>query len=303
MKPFRCSQNLFFVLLFSGATLALSGCFPCLNVECEYGVCNKGVCDCFDGFYGSECQFSIYDAGYDCVAGSCVTSTGSADYASYADCLTSCGSSACQFNQFTGTANCNAGSIPVASNTCCPEDAPYYCPETNLCYYTCESADASCSSTVVRGNTSGGTSAGYICSSGNCIFVSSGASYSSISACQSSCGQTTFSLNGQWLAPSGTGISISGQSGAFYAFSSNWMLFVNNGTVSNGSLKIRNISQINPTTWSCQVLFLHIVNGVPQSVQWSVDGTLTMTSNGSSITASATSPFGGNTGSETYNRQ
>jgi hypothetical protein len=172
-----------------------------------------------------------------------------------------------------------------------------------MCFYTCEGAEASCSSTVVRGNTSGGGGAGYICSIGSCTYVSTGASYSTLSACEASCGGSNFSLDDHWLAPSGTGIIISGQNGVFYAFSSNWQLFVNNGTVTNGSLKVRNISQINSTNWSCQVLFLQLIDGDPVAVEWSVDGTLTMSSDGTSITASATSPFSGSTGSETYNRQ
>jgi len=394
MKSLPFSLNLLFCLTLFGATLTLSGCFPCMNVECENGVCNQGVCDCYDGYYGDECQYS----GYDCVSGSCITSTGSADYATYSDCVNSCGSS-CPYDQFTGTANCNASSVAVTSTTCCPTNAPFYCSVTNLCFYTCESADEACSAAVVRGNTGGGGAGydcisgsctyvssnadfatlsacqsacaptcsfnvftgggtcndpsnfpvsttwccsftypyhcpetglcyssceaadaacstatvvtgsgfggapGYVCSSGNCNYVSSGASYSSLGACQSSCGTNNFSLDDHWLAPSGTGIIISGQNGVFYAFSNNWQLFVNNGTVNVGTLKVRNISQINSNTWSCQALFLQLIDGDPITVEWSVDGTLTMSSDGTSITASATSPFSGSTGSETYYRQ
>ncbi len=109
------------------------------------------------------------------------------------------------------------------------------------------------------------------------------------------------SLSGKWLAPDGTGILFSGTKATFYSFSSNWQLYVNNGTVSVGSTKVRNISQVNATTWNCEVLFLHIVNGKPESVAWSTDGTITMNTSGSSITITATSPFGGS-GSATHTR-
>lgn len=148
----------------------------------------------------------------------------------------------------------------------------------------------------------GGNSAGYNCSGGNCNYVSSGASYSSLSECQSACSGGGSSLNDKWLASDGTGISISGSNGSFYSFSSNWQLFVNNGTISYGSLKLKEISQVSATTWNCKVLFLHIVNGVPESVAWSSDGTITMSSSGNTIYVAATSPFG-SMGSASYTRQ
>ncbi len=114
--------------------------------------------------------------------------------------------------------------------------------------------------------------------------------------------QCSYTLNGKWLDSEGTGTTISGLTGAFYAFSSNWQLFVNNGTVSLGSLKIRNISQINSTTWSCQALFLRIVNGLPVSVGWSTDGSIKMSTNGNTITVTATSPFSGNSTSSIHTR-
>ena len=113
--------------------------------------------------------------------------------------------------------------------------------------------------------------------------------------------ECNYSLSGKWLAPDGTGLQFSGTKATFYSFSSNWQLFVNIGTVSVGSTKVRNVIQVNATKWNCQVLFLKIVNGKPESVAWSTDGTITMNASGSSITITATSPFGG-IGSATHTR-
>jgi hypothetical protein len=380
--------------------LTLSSCFPCADMDCGNGVCSQGVCECYDGYYGSECQYATGGAGYDCNSGNCSYVLGNADYATITDCQNACGSScdynvysgggscsdpanfpvsaslccspsypfycsetgmcytscaaadaacssatvvtgstsgggagydcisgsctyvsangdyatlsacqsacapSCSYSVFTGGGTCNdPANFPVSTTWCCSSTYPYYCPETGLCYSSCAAADAACSSAgVVTGSGFGGA-AGYVCSNGNCSYVSSGASYSSLSACQSSCGGNNFSLDDHWLAPSGTGIIISGQNGVFYAFSSNWQLFVNNGTVNVGTLKVRYITQINSTTWSCQALFLQLIDGDPITVEWSVDGTLTMSSDGTSITASATSPFSNGIGSETYYRQ
>lgn len=109
------------------------------------------------------------------------------------------------------------------------------------------------------------------------------------------------SLSGKWLDPDGTGIQFSGTKATFYSFSTNWELFLNNGTVSVGSSKVRNVSQVNATKWNCETLFLKIVDGKPISVAWSTDGTITMNASGSTITITATSPFGG-IGSATYTR-
>jgi hypothetical protein len=109
-------------------------------------------------------------------------------------CYYNCGGGGnCSYIQWTGTVNCsNSGSYPVSSSTCCNGSYPYYCPTTNKCYTTCDAADAACSSTVYRANmSSGGGGSGYKCVNGNCSSVSSGATYNSLSACQSACSGTT----------------------------------------------------------------------------------------------------------------
>lgn len=64
--------------------------------------------------------------------------------------------------------------------------AGYMCSSGN-CSYVSSGASYSTLS-ACQNSCSGGGSAGYYCSSGNCSYVSSGASYPTLSACQSSCG-------------------------------------------------------------------------------------------------------------------
>ena len=190
-------------------------------MDCGNGVCVSGGCECYDGYYGDECQYSnVGTAGYDCVGGSCTYTTVNGTYSTYADCDNACGSgaagydcvggsctyttvngtyatlsdcqnacaSACNYEIFTGNVTCNDPSyVPVSATACCSPSYPFHCPETGLCYTTCEAADAACSAAmVVKGVVNGG-SAGYVCSSGNCNYVSSGATYQTLEQCQSAC--------------------------------------------------------------------------------------------------------------------
>lgn len=266
-----------FVMAFLSITamISLQSCVDkCRDVNCQNGgTCDDGECDCPTGYSGTNCEIEP-----------------------------------CTYVQWTGTLNCEIGYYPVSNTTCCPTGYPYFFGTS--CYATCQDADGAANgATVYRyndgtggGGGGGGGTAGYNCVSGSCGYVSSGASYGTLSECENDCGISGPSLNDSWLASSGTGITIAGSNGTFYAFSSNWQLFVNDGTVSVGSVKLRNIVQVSATTWNCQVLFLRIVNGSPVEVGWSTDGTLTMSTDGNTLTAYATSPFGG-TGSESYYRQ
>lgn len=113
---------------------------------------------------------------------------------------------------------------------------------------------------------------------------------------------TNYSLNGRWLKADGLGILISGSNGTFYSFNSGWQSFADAGVVSVGSLKVKNISQLNSATWNCQVLF-SVTNNISQSgVAWSNDGTIEMGSDGSYITITATSPFSGDIFTATHLR-
>lgn len=111
-----------------------------------------------------------------------------------------------------------------------------------------------------------------------------------------------YSLNGKWLASGGLGILISGNTGTFYSFNSGWQPFADKGIISVGSLKIKNIAQVNTSTWNCQVLFSLINNVSSSGIAWSNDGTITMSSDGNSITISATSPFSGDYFAATHTR-
>jgi GH43 family beta-xylosidase len=109
-------------------------------------------------------------------------------------------------------------------------------------------------------------------------------------------------LNGNWLTTAGTGITISGSSGTFYSFSTNWQIAANGGHVTLNSLKIRNISSVSTTTWNCQDLWLTTTNGNIDGTKWSADGTITMNADGKSITVTSTGPVSGSMGSTIYTR-
>ena len=108
------------------------------------------------------------------------------------------------------------------------------------------------------------------------------------------------SLDDKWITSSGTGIVISGTTGAFYSFSNSWQDFFNAGIVSMGSLNLKNISQVNSMEWNCHVLYQKRINGTPDSVDWATDGTIVMSSDGNTITVSATLSTG--FASATYTR-
>ncbi len=104
------------------------------------------------------------------------------------------GGGSCTFVQWTGAINCQSGYYPVSNTACCPTGNPYFFGTS--CYTTCEAATQSANgATVYRyndgtggGGGGGGGTAGYNCVSGSCQSVSSGAQYSSLSACQNQCG-------------------------------------------------------------------------------------------------------------------
>jgi len=180
-------KSLCFALFVLGAVVSLPSCFRCMDVECDNGTCSQGVCECYDGYYGSECQYSSTASGYDCVSGSCVYTSDNASYSSISECQDYCASN-CSYDVFNGGGSClDAGNFPVSASWCCSPTYPFFCPETGSCYTTCEAADAACAAaTVVTGAANG--SSGYACASGNCNYVTNGASYSTLAACEASCG-------------------------------------------------------------------------------------------------------------------
>lgn len=110
------------------------------------------------------------------------------------------------------------------------------------------------------------------------------------------------SLDGKWLNSAGVGIIISGNSGTLYSFSPNWEIAKNKGYVDVGSVKMKDIVKVNDTKWNCRDLYLTTTNGQIDGVTWSFDGTITMSADGKSITATSTGPVSGNVGSLVYNR-
>ena len=100
----------------------------------------------------------------------------------------------CNAISYTGSASCSSGYIPVSDTKCCPMNFPYHCSTTNTCYASCIDAQSVCSYPSKGTGQTGGNS-GYICSAGSCTYVSSGATYSSLSSCQSSCGSSSAGYN------------------------------------------------------------------------------------------------------------
>ena len=130
------------------------------------------------------------EPGYICVGTSCVEVKDDATYDTRWECESDC--IPCNYQQSYEVNNCNEGWYAVSETKCCPEDYPYHCSVTASCYATCEAAQLACNGvSTTRANLSGGTggnTSGYRCISGDCQYVSSGASYSSLSACESACG-------------------------------------------------------------------------------------------------------------------
>lgn len=186
-------QSTFLIIVVTTWICLITSCNKCKDVECVYGACIEGVCECDPGYTGSRCQTEINGYGGGSGGGSC-------------DYVQSTQSFACA----------DAGYSPVLPGTCCPDNAPYTTTDCAYCFPTCQEAQNDCSGTVYRANTTGsggGGSSGYNCTSGDCVYVSSGATYSSLSACNSSCSQPTGQLS-VWNSdptpcPAGAGSTIS----------------------------------------------------------------------------------------------
>ncbi len=150
----------------------------------------------------------------------------------------------------------------------------------------------------------GGSNPGYSCISGNCEYSPTNGQYSSLSECELNCGgSSNFSLNDTWLSSSGTGIIINGNIGTFYSFSPNYQIAADKGYINVGSQYLKNISKTTSNTWNCNALWLRTTNSVINGVEWSSDGTITMSSDGQSITIVSTGPASGNTGTAVFDRQ
>lgn len=148
------------------------------------------------------------NSGYNCVSGTCTYVSSGATYSSLSSCQSACGSGNCSYTTYPNSGTCGSGYSDVSSTACCPNSSPYYCSQTSGCYATCAAADAACTSAgVVKADVSGGGGgSGYNCVSGSCTYVSSGATYATLSDCQSSCASSgcPYSMNGVWTRMTNT---------------------------------------------------------------------------------------------------
>ena len=92
------------------------------------------------------------------------------------------------------------------------------------------------------------------------------------------------SLDGKWMATLGNGVTISGPTGVFYAFSSSWKTAEDKGLIKIGSQKFKNISKVSTYKWNCLEYGIRTENGIPVEGVWSFDGIVTMSNDGKSIT-------------------
>lgn len=93
------------------------------------------------------------------------------------------------------------------------------------------------------------------------------------------------SLEGKWMTTAGNGVNITGSSGVFYVFSSAWKEVEAKGLAKIGDQKFKNITKSTTYKWTFLEYGIRTENGVPVEGLWSYDGTITMSSDGKSITA------------------
>lgn len=58
----------------------------------------------------------------------------------------------CTFSIYDGNGKCDSDYIVVSNNSCCIKTLPFYCPNTNKCYATCEQANEACNGSVIKGS-------------------------------------------------------------------------------------------------------------------------------------------------------
>ena len=95
---------------------------------------------------------------------------------------------------------------------------------------------------------------------------------------------TNLSLEGKWLTSGGTGITITGTTGVYYSFSPTVQAAAAKGLVSIGSFILKEIASVSIYKWNCLQLGIYSVNNVPTQAVWSYNGTITMSTDGKTIT-------------------
>lgn len=164
----------------------------------------------------------------------------------------------------------------------CTSTSGYNCMSGN-CTKVSFAADYS-SLSACENSCSNSSSSGYNCTSGACESVSSGATYSSLSACQNSCGSSpNLSLEGNWIASSGSIINISGSIGIYTSLSGSALDAAIKGLLSVGSQALKNISKTSTYKWNCLAIKIYTQNSIPTAAFWSTDGVLTMSNDGKSL--------------------
>ena len=92
------------------------------------------------------------------------------------------------------------------------------------------------------------------------------------------------SLDGKWQTSTGNGITISGTIGVYYSFSPSFLTAVAKGLVAIGTTTLKNIANVSSNKWNCLALAIYTLNGVPTQAIWSYNGTITMSTDGKTIT-------------------
>ena len=95
---------------------------------------------------------------------------------------------------------------------------------------------------------------------------------------------TNLSLEGKWATTGGTGITITGTTGVYYSFSPTVQAAAAKGLVSIGSSVLKEITPVSTYKWNCLQLGIYSVSGVPTQAVWSYNGTITMSTDGKTIT-------------------
>ena len=96
------------------------------------------------------------------------------------------------------------------------------------------------------------------------------------------------SLFGDWVKSNGRTMSISNTTAILKAYGS-----VSPGLLKVGDQIIRNISPKGTNKWSCNTVYTRVENRVEVELIWSNDGTITLSTDGRSITIGSTAPISG----------
>lgn len=117
---------------------------------------------------------------------------------------------------------------------------------------------------------------------------------------------TDLGLNGKWLSSGGTGVSIEGNTGIFYAFNPNkWTIAKNLGYVKLGDIKFKEITKEADNEWSFYELVMVALNGNIIGVEYSDLSTMKLSSDKKTLTLSTKITSNGvqTTSTTTYTKQ